>query len=121
MRTPEPSIITLACILNRPVLANVFGGPPVASFHSMGAGIRGRRSEAAGCRRSERRVEHIPGGRLVISCFTLSEMIREALDLQPGNQMNLKDGADWVRTELWDVMAKAPQDWPGNYDLPHTG
>ena len=25
-----------------------------------------------------------PGGRLVISCFTLSEMIREALDLQPG-------------------------------------
>ena len=48
-----------------------------------------------------------PGGRLALSCFTVDEIIREALDLQPGQSGQLTGGPDWVRTELWDVSAKA--------------
>lgn len=48
-----------------------------------------------------------PGGRLILSCFTLYGIIGEALDLQPGQSGELTGGPDWVRTELWDVTAKA--------------
>ena len=48
-----------------------------------------------------------PGGRLVLSCFTLDEIVREALDLQPGQSGELTGGPDWVRNEFWDVSAKA--------------
>jgi uncharacterized protein (TIGR03435 family) len=47
------------------------------------------------------------GGRLVLSCFTLVEILREALDLQPGQSDELTGGPGWVRTELWDITAKA--------------
>jgi len=48
-----------------------------------------------------------PGGRLVLSCFTVYQIVREALDLQPGQPNELTGGPDWVRTELWDVSARA--------------
>jgi uncharacterized protein (TIGR03435 family) len=48
-----------------------------------------------------------PGGRLVLGCFTLYELVREALDLQPGQASELTGGPEWVRSELWDVSAKA--------------
>lgn len=48
-----------------------------------------------------------PGGRLALSCFTVYEIVREALDLQPGQSSELTGGPDWVRTEPWDVSAKA--------------
>ena len=48
-----------------------------------------------------------PGGRLALSCFTVYEIVREALDLQPGQSSELTGGPDWVKTELWDVSAKA--------------
>jgi uncharacterized protein (TIGR03435 family) len=48
-----------------------------------------------------------PGGRLILSCFTLSEMIREALGLPPGRTDEMTGGPEWVRTELWDITAKA--------------
>lgn len=48
-----------------------------------------------------------PGGRLALSCFTLDEILREALDLQPGQSRELTGGPDWVRTEAWDISAKA--------------
>jgi uncharacterized protein (TIGR03435 family) len=47
------------------------------------------------------------GGRLVVSCFTLVEILREALDLQPGQSAELTGGPDWVRTERWDITGKA--------------
>jgi uncharacterized protein (TIGR03435 family) len=47
------------------------------------------------------------GGRMVLSCFTLFEAVREALDLQPGQSSELTGGSDWVRTERWDIAAKA--------------
>jgi uncharacterized protein (TIGR03435 family) len=34
-------------------------------------------------------------------------MLREALDLQPGESDELTGGPDWVRNDLWDVTAKA--------------
>ena len=48
-----------------------------------------------------------PGGRLILSCFTLDEIVREALDLLPGQSRELTGGPDWARTEVWDVVAKA--------------
>jgi uncharacterized protein (TIGR03435 family) len=48
-----------------------------------------------------------PGGRLVLSCFTLYVLVREALDLQPGESDELHGGPDWAKNELWDVTAKA--------------
>lgn len=54
-----------------------------------------------------------PGGRLVLSCFTLVQMLREALDLQPGESDELTGGPDWVRNETWDLTAKAAG-WPAN-------
>ena len=48
-----------------------------------------------------------PGGRLALSCFTAYEIVREALDLQPGQSSELTGGPAWVRTEVWDVSAKA--------------
>jgi uncharacterized protein (TIGR03435 family) len=46
----------------------------------------------------------LPGGRLVLNCFTLREIVSEALDVLP---QDLAGGPDWVRTERWDVIAKA--------------
>jgi uncharacterized protein (TIGR03435 family) len=48
-----------------------------------------------------------PGGRLVLSCLTLDQILHEALDLQPGESDELKGGPDWVRNDLWDLTAKA--------------
>jgi uncharacterized protein (TIGR03435 family) len=45
-----------------------------------------------------------PGGRLILNCFSLFELIREGLDLQPDE---LTGGPDWVKTEPWDITAKA--------------
>jgi uncharacterized protein (TIGR03435 family) len=42
-----------------------------------------------------------------VSCFTLVEILREALDLQPGQSAELTGGPDWVRTERWDITGKA--------------
>jgi len=47
------------------------------------------------------------GGRLILACFSLYEMIREALNLQPGQTNELTGGPAWVTTELWDLTAKA--------------
>src|SRR6202034_2932094 len=38
-----------------------------------------------------------------IGCFTLEFMIREGLNILP-NQ--LADGAEWVRHDRWDIVAK---------------
>jgi uncharacterized protein (TIGR03435 family) len=48
-----------------------------------------------------------PGGRLVLNCFSLTQLLREAPDLYPGQSDELIGGPDWVRTEDWDVTAKA--------------
>lgn len=48
-----------------------------------------------------------PGGRLIVSCLTLVQMLREALDLQPGQSDELTGGPDWVRSEIWDITAQA--------------
>jgi uncharacterized protein (TIGR03435 family) len=48
-----------------------------------------------------------PGGRLILNCFTLYEIVRDALDLQPGQSDELSGGPSWVRTDLWDITAKA--------------
>jgi uncharacterized protein (TIGR03435 family) len=46
----------------------------------------------------------LPGGRLVLNCLTLREIVSEALDIVPEE---LGGGPDWVKTELWDLIAKA--------------
>src|SRR5581483_7572783 len=60
---------------------------------------------AAGARCGESNT--YPGGRLAVSCLTLVQMLREALDLQPGESDELTGGPDRVRIETWDITAKA--------------
>jgi uncharacterized protein (TIGR03435 family) len=43
------------------------------------------------------------GGQVEIGCFTLELMVREGLNILP-NQ--LTGGAEWVRRDLWDIVAK---------------
>jgi len=45
-----------------------------------------------------------PGGRLVLSCFSLYDLIREAYDLRPNE---LAGGPAWSMNDGWDVTAKA--------------
>jgi uncharacterized protein (TIGR03435 family) len=45
----------------------------------------------------------LPGGRVEIACFTLETVIREGLNVLPGQ---VTGGAEWVRHDLWDISAK---------------
>ena len=46
----------------------------------------------------------LPGGTLFANCYTLDLIIREALNILPGQ---LDDGPKWVKEEQWDIAAKA--------------
>jgi uncharacterized protein (TIGR03435 family) len=53
-----------------------------------------------------------PGGRFTATNTTVQELIRQAYDIQfPGQ---LEGGPDWIRSERFDVLAKAPE---GTADL----
>jgi uncharacterized protein (TIGR03435 family) len=45
----------------------------------------------------------LAGGRVELACFTLEIVIREELNILP-NQ--LTGGAEWVRHDSWDLVAK---------------
>lgn len=46
----------------------------------------------------------LPGGTLVVSCYTLDLIILEALNILPDQ---LSGGPKWVKDEQWDIRAKA--------------
>ena len=45
----------------------------------------------------------LPGGRLEVSCYTLELIIREALNILPGQ---LTGGPKWAKQDRWDIAAK---------------
>jgi uncharacterized protein (TIGR03435 family) len=45
----------------------------------------------------------LAGGQVEIACYTLEGMIRDGLNILP-NQ--LAGGAEWVRNDIWDIVAK---------------
>jgi uncharacterized protein (TIGR03435 family) len=47
--------------------------------------------------------ELLPGGRLVVGCFTLELIVRESLNVLPSQ---ITGGPEWVRHDLWDITAK---------------
>lgn len=45
----------------------------------------------------------LPGGRLDVSCYTLELIIREALNILPGQ---LTGGPKWAKQDRWDIVAE---------------
>ncbi len=46
----------------------------------------------------------LPGARLEVSCYTLDLILREALNILPGQ---LTGGPKWVKQDRWDIVAKS--------------
>ena len=45
------------------------------------------------------------GGRLILNCFSLFDLVRESLDIFPEE---LTGGPAWIKTDWWDISARQP-------------
>jgi len=66
-----------------------------------------RQNTSQNVRRTD--IEFLPGGRFTASNVPLFLLVRVAYDL-PARSNRLTGGADWVRSERYDIEAKAEKD-----------
>jgi uncharacterized protein (TIGR03435 family) len=57
-------------------------------------------------------ITSMPGGRFVMQNTPVYDLIRWAYDVPVGREDLLQDGPDWIRTQRFDINAKAEDDVP---------